>query len=250
MDFLGKSQKFVVDDENDTLLFKRLQEHVLEHYPNPDRVGCFDRETLVKFVETPGKLNLEDPQYMHIFQCAECTRELMELRELREGRMTQAAQARRREPIRGWQFAGIAALVAVVGAVAFIGWRDYSRRSVETARDLQPVPVLVDLSADGVARGADQSQMEPTVTLPACRVNMHLILPFYSPGGNYRITISRDRSLSHVEAQGSALASVNGSHSELTVQLDLINLAPGSYFMGTVREDDGGPYYYPAMVRR
>ena len=84
---MGELRNFVRDDENDTLLFEKLQEHVLEHYPNPDRVGCLDRSTLIAFVEAPGKLDLEDPKYLHVFRCAECTRDLMELRRLREERI-------------------------------------------------------------------------------------------------------------------------------------------------------------------
>jgi hypothetical protein len=247
---LGELQKFVVDDENDTLLFKRLQEHVLEHYPNPGRVGCLDRETLVTFVESPGKLDLEDPKYMHVFQCAECTRELMELRRLREERLTQAAQSRTRGLFRGRQFVGIAAVVGLVAVAAFIGWRYHSSRSLESLKSLQPVSVLVDLSAYGAARDAGQVPTEPTVSLPARRVDVRLILPFYSPGGNYRITISRDRSQNRIEAEGSATASANGSHTELAVQLDLAHVAPGAYFLGTNREDDGGPYYYQTTIRQ
>jgi hypothetical protein len=93
-DSVGELRNFVRDDENDTLLFERLQEHVLEQYPNPDRVGCFARATLIAFVETPAKLDLEDPKYLHVFRCAECTRDLMELRRLREERILQAVVRR------------------------------------------------------------------------------------------------------------------------------------------------------------
>jgi hypothetical protein len=75
-------QSFAGDDEDDTLLFDKMQEHVLEHYPNPKRLGCFDSATLRTFVETPGKLDLSDPKYLHILKCAECTRDLIDLRRL------------------------------------------------------------------------------------------------------------------------------------------------------------------------
>jgi hypothetical protein len=33
-------QSLLNDDQNDTLLFEKLQEYILAHYPNPERVGC------------------------------------------------------------------------------------------------------------------------------------------------------------------------------------------------------------------
>jgi hypothetical protein len=72
------------DDEDDTLLFERIQDYVLEHCPNPQRIGCPDHATLSTFVMFPGKLDLADPKYLHVLACAECTRELIELRRIRD----------------------------------------------------------------------------------------------------------------------------------------------------------------------
>lgn len=245
---MGELQKNVVDDDNDTLLFKRLEEHVLENFPNPDRIGCFDHDTLVKFVETPGKLDLEDPKYMHVFQCAECTRELMELRRLREERLAGAAHSKVRQT--AWRLTWAAAALALAAVVGFVALRYRDNRQVQTATEQQLVPVFVDLSSKGVARDTDSSQAAPLTTLPTSRIRAHLILPFYSPGGRYSVTVSRDRSQAQLKASGSATASVNGSHTELTVDLDLTHVSPGMYFLGTTRDDDGGPYYYPITVRQ
>ena len=80
---MDKYRSFFQDDEDDTLLFEKLQENVLERYPNPERKGCFDHSTLEKWVCSPEKLDLSDPKYLHVLKCAECTRELIELRRLR-----------------------------------------------------------------------------------------------------------------------------------------------------------------------
>lgn len=80
------------DDENDTRLFEALEDYILEHYPNPERVGCLGRDVLKCFVETPERLDLSDPKYLHVFKCAECTRELRDLRRLREERICQEIQ--------------------------------------------------------------------------------------------------------------------------------------------------------------
>lgn len=87
---MSRILNFKRDDENDTRLFDKMQEYVLEHYPNPNRIGCLDRDTLNIFVETPEKLDLTDHRYLHIFNCAECTRDLGELRRIRDERLRQA----------------------------------------------------------------------------------------------------------------------------------------------------------------
>ena len=77
-------QSSMNDDENDTLLFGKLEEYILTHYPNPERIGCPDPAILKKFAESPHEVGLADLKNLHIFKCAECTRTLMELREQRE----------------------------------------------------------------------------------------------------------------------------------------------------------------------
>jgi len=74
------------DDDNDTRLFEALEAYILLHYPNPERVGCLEHDLLTCLVETPEQLDLSDPTYLHIFRCAECTRELREIRSARKAR--------------------------------------------------------------------------------------------------------------------------------------------------------------------
>jgi hypothetical protein len=75
-----------IDDENDTLLFEKLQEHVLAHYPNPERKGCPDPAVLNSLIDDPGNVTLDALNDLHIFKCAECTRLLMELRQKKKQR--------------------------------------------------------------------------------------------------------------------------------------------------------------------
>jgi len=72
------------DDANDTRLFDALQDYIIDHYPNPNRVGCLDQELLRGLVEAPERLNLNDSKFLHVFKCAECTRQLRVLRRKRE----------------------------------------------------------------------------------------------------------------------------------------------------------------------
>jgi hypothetical protein len=69
------------DNEDDSLLFEKLQEQVLAHYPNPERKGCPDPAVLRNLIDNPSDVTLAALNDLHVFKCAECTRLLMELRE-------------------------------------------------------------------------------------------------------------------------------------------------------------------------
>ena len=72
------------DNEDDSLLFEKLQEHVLAHYPNPERKGCPDPAVLKSLIDDPGNVTLDALNDLHIFKCAECTRLLLELRQKKQ----------------------------------------------------------------------------------------------------------------------------------------------------------------------
>jgi hypothetical protein len=113
---------FFKDDDDDTLLFEKLQEHVLERYPNPERKGCIDHSTLKTWVYSPQKMDLSDPKYLHVLKCAECTRELIELRKRRDAERKARVTARPRT----WRWAGIAAVlvcsIAIGGVARALSW--------------------------------------------------------------------------------------------------------------------------------
>ena len=72
------------DNEDDSLLFEKLQEHVLAHYPNPERKRCPDPAVLKSLIDDPGNVTLDALNDLHIFKCAECTRLLLELRQKKQ----------------------------------------------------------------------------------------------------------------------------------------------------------------------
>ena len=78
---MAENQSSPIDDDNDALLFEKLREHVLVHYPNPERKGCPDPAVLKNLIDNPSDVTLAELNDLHIFKCAECTRLLMELRE-------------------------------------------------------------------------------------------------------------------------------------------------------------------------
>jgi hypothetical protein len=247
---VDERQSFLQDDDDDTLLFEKLQEHVLEKYPNPERIGCIDQTTLKAWVYSPQKLDLSDPKYLHVLKCAECTRELIDLRRLR---IEQSARAKVGAPSHpsaapNWRWVVFASVVLCCLAVAgVIYWRTHSVIAPAQVAQSTPVAVTIDLSQAGTTRGTDTTTV-PAVVLPRRVVNAHVILPNLSPGGKYVVSITTDRSGALGKAAGLAIAKVQGYHADLTATLDLRSLPPGTYFLATTHEGDPASYFYPLAV--
>lgn len=247
------NRPFESDDEDDTLLFEKLQEHVLQNYPNPQRIGCLDRATLQTLVENPEKLNLGDPKYLHVFKCAECTRELIELRKLRNEEIMPtsltAAIATSTSKSSNWRWATLTA-VFLLCSILFGGlliWRSHS--GTNGARNTNEVAVAetIDLSRAGTPRGNEASSV--ALGLPRRLVSLHIVLPYYSPGGHYRVSITAQRLDGSAKAEGDAIALAQGQHAEITVSLDLRNLIPGTYYLATTHDGDPASYFYPVTIR-
>jgi hypothetical protein len=248
---VDERQSFFEDDDDDTLLFEKLQEQVLEKYPNPERIGCIDHSTLKTWVYSPQKLDLSDPKYLHVLKCAECTRELIELRRLRNEQSERAniGVPSRQYPALKWRWAVFASVILCCLAVAGVIYR--RTQSVATPAEVAesaPVAVTIDLSQAGTTRGTDATTV-PAVVLPRRVDTAHVILPNFSPGGNYVVSVTTDRSGASEKATGRAVANVQGFHTDLTVALDLRSLPPGTYFLATTHEGDPASYFYPLTVR-
>lgn len=248
---MDERQSFFEDDD-DTLLFEKLQEHVLEKYPNPERIGCIVRATLKEWVYTPEKLDLSDPKYLHVLKCAECTRELIELRRLRNEQSERAniGVLSRQYPASNWRWAVFASVILCCLAVAGAGviyWRSHYVATPAQVAESAPVAVTIDLSQAGTTRGTDTSTA-PVGVLPRRRVTAHVVLPNFSPGGIYVISVTTDRGGASEKATGRAVANVHGFHADLTVALDLRSLPPGTYFLATTHQGDPASYFYPLTV--
>ena len=245
---MDERQSFLQDDDDDTLLFEKLQEHVVEKYPNPERIGCIDHSTLKTWVYSPQKLDLSDPKYLHVLKCAECTRELIELRKRRNAQTGAQIRNEAATP-RNWRWAGIAAVLLcclAIGGVAY--WRVRSPTSSTATLPATPVALTIDLSQAGTTRGGEASTAAPII-LPQRVVTAHVLLPSFSPGGKYVISVTMDRNGTPARAEGLGTARVNGFHADLTVTLDLRNLPEGMYYLATTHEGDQASYYYPLTVR-
>jgi hypothetical protein len=248
---VDEHQSFLEDDDDDTLLFEKLEEHALEAPPNPERIGCIDRATLKAWVFTPEKLDLSDPKYLHVLKCAECTRELIELRKLRNEQSERPGFRRlsRRDSLMKWGWAAFASVIFCLLAVGgVIYWRMHSVAAPAQLADSTPVAATIDLSQAGTARGTDTSTI-PVGLLPRRVVTAHIVLPNFSPGGDYVVSVTTAPNGATEKATGRAIAKVRGFHTDLTVYLDLRSLPSGTYFLVTTHKGDLASYFYPLTIR-
>lgn len=70
-------------EDPDAVFYQQLERRVLAHCPNPTRNGCLTAEVLKSIVYEAETLDLQDPKYQHIMECAECLREVIGFREAR-----------------------------------------------------------------------------------------------------------------------------------------------------------------------
>jgi hypothetical protein len=247
---VDERKEFSRDDRDDTLLFEKLQEHILENYPNPNRVDCIDHTTLEAWVFDPEKLDLSDPKYLHVLKCAECTRELIELRNLRAERAKtgKPTPSLGRTQFADWRWAIAAVLLCCLAIGLVTYWRSHTLATSSRAIPATPVALAIDLSQAGATRGGETSTVPP-VALPRRVVAAHILLPYFSPGGKYFISVTMDRNGTPAKAEGTGTANVNGFHTDLTVTLDLRALPEGTYYLATTHEGDQASYYYPLTVR-
>jgi hypothetical protein len=232
---VSKLRSLEFDDENDTYLFDRLQEYVLERYPNPDRIGCLDLETLKCFVECPQRLDLSDLKYLHIFRCAECTRRLMEFRRIWEARSRWVAPNASAD-LAGWRHFLHKVQLWIERVVATALPLKVSKRSLVPETKKEPnLEAAVSNALDMRRRPLVRANQEPAC-LPRMLVELQLRLSDDSPGGIHRVVVAEDEALQEVLIAGSAPMFSKDSCVELTVHLDLRDVLPGTYFLGVVRQ--------------
>jgi hypothetical protein len=243
---VSKHLTFLDDDRNDTLLFERLQDYVLEHYPNPERIGCPAPAILRQFVNAPRQVGLAELNDLHILKCAECTRDLMELRRQREDiRLPQQsppiAISPKAQKQRSWL--GIAAALLLCALIGRYVWKRYESDNAAS----HTIAETIDLSNDGVSRGTDTPTSE-FHTLPHKAVMLHLVLPYYSSAGNYDVSVLTSRDPSTVKVHGLARALASGPRTDLTVQLDLHRLHSGEYYLSTQLAGESVPAFYSLRI--
>ncbi len=240
---MSSEQSFARDDENDTLLFERWEAHVIENYPNPERIGCPLHDVLESFVDKPATVSLADIKDTHITRCRECTLELRELRRLREERLKRSASPRSLDFWTGWRGAAVAGCCVslILALTVWLNHRDVARRVPPNG---EIVALTIDLSGDGVTRSPGAESDAPLFSLPRRTVDLDLRLPYFSPSGEYVITIARDKK-DGVLLKTHAEAVADGPHTQARLRLDLRNLSPGRYYFGATKAGELTTSFYP-----
>jgi hypothetical protein len=110
------------------------------------------------------------------------------------------------------------------------------------------VSKTVNLWDVGTFRGEQPRQLQ-AMFLPAARVRLKVILPRFSPPGQYLVAVTRDQSGNGVMAEGSSAAFASGDKETVSVDLDLRKARSGQYFLSTTHEQDQASYYYPLQIK-
>lgn len=240
---MSSERRFAKDDENDSLLFERWEAHVIETHPNPQRIGCPSHEILASFVDKPEGITLADLNDTHITRCRECTLELKELRSLREERLKKSASPPHRGYRMGWRSAAALAFCLVV-VLAIAVWQRHRNALQSIAAANEVVALTIDLSGDGVSRSPAPESHSSLFGLPRKIVDLNLILPYFSPDGDYQITIARDKNDRMLETVHSR-AVAQGARTQAQLRLDLRGLQPGCYYLGVLKTGEPATYFYP-----
>jgi hypothetical protein len=209
--------------------------------PNPDRIGCPPRETLIALAARA--LALGDPAYEHLSKCSPCYREF---RALQEGRVSRPEAP---APV-GGRWIGMAATVALVAGLAAT-WLVFSRSRVSQS-DVSVAPSQVaelrtelDLRKFVVTRSEQASVPVTPVSLPIGLVDLTLLLPVGSEPGAYDIQLLDSELKSRATARG--VGEIRNYVTTIRAKVDLRSVPKGVYQLAIRREGDDWKMF-PAKV--
>jgi len=221
------------EDRFEAWLKQKHQERVLSGQTEP--VGpCPDEAFLRGLARKSKTIPLSDPRIDHAANCPNCMNRILAMRQNIHSERKKLAL-------------GLAA-VCVVAIVGVAAWSLYQMNPRRTMAFASPVSTTVDLGITGTFRGEQAGQLQ-SVILPAAPVRLTILLPRFSPPGQYLVAVTRDQSGNGVVAEGFASAAGTSSQEKLSVDLDLRRAKAGAYFLSTTHEQDQAAYYYPLQIR-
>jgi len=222
------------EDRFEAWLKQKHQERVLSG--QTEAAGpCPDEAFLRGLARKSKTIPLSDPRIDHAANCPNCMNLIMAVR--RDDARSGAKKL-------GFGMA-TACLIVIVGLIA---WVQFGRHHRQTVAIAAPVSKVVDLSNTGTYRGEQPGQLE-SVVLPAAPVVLTIILPRFSPTGQYLVAVTRDQSGNGVIAEGFASASASNGQQRVSLNLDLRSAKAGAYFLSTTHEQDQAAYYYPLRIK-
>lgn len=211
---------------------------LLTAFPNPERIGCPPSDVLKAMANQ--EIGRDNPVWSHIWKCSPCFRDFKVFRDARVAKVEREYERKRTRR----NLLKTAGVVVVSSAAAYFAAVEFR------AKSKQPITVTINLTEADVTRGADQEQT-PVARMPRQLDEVHVLLPRLSPPGRYVVAILESQLENTAVALGSAnTRSANGGPM-LIVTLDLSEVRPGQYFLGTRRDNDGhqeAPSYYPVLI--
>jgi hypothetical protein len=203
-------------------------------FPNPERSGCPDKETLRAIAARNLSLEQVVEWVDHVGFCSPCYVEYDALR--------------RQVVNRRWmRFGAIAAGIAIVVALGIWAWFGGWGHLRNEAGAYQVC--RLDLRNRFILRGGgDQSPKPPAAPLELSRgrLDLELDLPTGSREGQYEVKV--------LEQPGKPVASAGGTAkienyvTVLQVKVDLRNISPGPYLLG-IRRPELDWTYYPLLLK-
>jgi hypothetical protein len=244
-------------EDPDAALFRQMEQYVLDHYPNPNRTGCPDSQTLKLLVYEPLTLEFRDAKFLHVMECAECMREVIAFRETRMAETgsatpvglaipnsSQTFASSSPPPLRMHRKFGALALGATAAACVVGGVVIGTHLKPPATREARLRSEVVDLSRDGTTRGIEKG---PQSLLTEDVGELILELPPLSPEGRYRVVLRSEEGKATVSAAG--IAKTQNGKTELPVMMNLSGLPSGSYKLAIQGDHDSAPYYYHVVLR-
>jgi hypothetical protein len=227
------------EDRLDAWVTRQYQESVLDGRTAP--VGaCPDEAFLESVAQQSKQIALSDPRVDHAANCPVCMRRLLELRSQH--------QSRRRRLV---FTSAVGCCLLIVAAFVALSWR--GSNMPHPIDNMAAIPETIDLSSAGTLRSLQSESAQPSplqsVSLPRALVKVTIILPRYSRPGQYVVAVTRDQTVNDPLAHGNASSIGSGDREEVSVDLDLRNSQPGSYFLSTTHEQDQASYYYPLQIK-
>ena len=223
-----------LEDRFEEWIQRQHQQRVLRGETRPDG-PCPDEGFLFDLARRSKRISLSDPRVDHAATCSQCMSRLLALRH--------DHRVQRRHRVIAIAVTSCIALILAVIGVARYG---YQRQTAN--QEAVVLSKTVDLFEAGTVRGEQPGTLQ-SVSLPAAVVRITVILPRFSPIGQYSVAITRDQTGNGVVAQGNTTAVSKGPQTSLNVELDLRKARYGRYFLSTTHEQDQASYYYPLEIR-
>lgn len=219
-------------------LQRRLQEEILNKYPNPERKGCPGQTVLKSLAARPLDEPIEiDPNWQHVTHCSECYREFLHFQTVK------ARQKKVRNEALRWSVAGTIILIALA-MYLFTTNSVVPRTKRPQNAELPYNPRIINIAS--MQRSAVKDEEKKPFFLDRDREALTIQLPVGSRAGTYEFQL-RDKN-DYAIINKSASATINQGVTAFLVKVDLSGLQPGEYRM-EVRQVPWDWNYFPVVLR-